>query len=60
MKNLIETVSIATTVLKALAFLIVATLTTNLKTVQTNDPQRINTVLLRTAWYALTEWFYAA
>lgn len=59
-KNLIETVSIDTTVLKAFAFLLVAGLSPKLTNEPTNDQDRIYTVLLRTACYALTEWFYAA
>ena len=60
MKNLMETVSIDTTVLKAFAFLLVAGLSPKLTNEPTNDQDRIYTVLLRTACYALTEWFYAA
>lgn len=60
MKNLIETVSIDTTVLKSFAFLLVVGLSPKLTNEPTNDQDRIYTVLLRTACYALTEWFYAA
>lgn len=59
-KNLIETVSIDTTVLKAFTFLLAADLSSKLTNEPTNDQDRIYIVLLRTACYALTEWFYTA
>jgi len=60
MKNLIETVSIDTTVLKAFTSLLAADLSSKLTNEPTNDQDRIYTVLLRTACYALAEWFYTA
>ena len=59
-KNLIEIVSIDTTVLKAFTFLLAADLSSILTNEPTNDQDRIYTVLLRTACYALAEWFYTA
>lgn len=59
-KALIETVSIDTTVLKAFTFLLTADLSSKLTNEPANDQNRIYTVLLRTACYALTEWFYTA
>lgn len=59
-KALIETVSIDTTVLKAFTFLLTADLSSKLTNEPANDQNRIYTVLLRTACYALTELFYAA
>lgn len=59
-KALIEIVSIDTTVLKAFTFLLAADLSSILTNEPTNDQDRIYTVLLRTACYALTEWFYTA
>lgn len=45
---------------KGFCFLLVAGLSPKLTNEPTNDQDRIYTVLLRTACYALTEWFYAA
>lgn len=59
-KALIEIVSIDTTVLKAFTFLFAVGLSSKLTNEPANDQNRIYTVLLRTACYALTEWFHAA
>lgn len=59
-KALIEIVSIDTTVLKAFTFLFTADLSSKLTNEPANNQNLIYAVLLRTACYALTEWFYAA
>lgn len=46
--------------LKAFTFLLAADLSSKLTNEPTNDQDRIYIVLLRTACYALTEWFYTA
>lgn len=46
--------------LKAFTFLLAADLSSKLTNEPTNDQGRIYIVLLRTACYALTEWFYTA